>query len=385
MGLRKLLLRIMLSALAASAAAGAAAILFSNGRDLVWRVVATGMITAVACGLLLATTRLLDREKTRSAGLLLAGTIVLEALLGLTVLWDVISSAAGGRADESIGLTMLAVFLAVPAAAFFLRAGWRRGSELAAGIGKVTSGVCLVLMLIGAWALSLHSDLLWETAAIVGLFGMLAAGCVAGRQYRRPWRWLGVAASLAACAMGVYGVWARAEQGPGPFAIVASAAVLIAYLNVAMLAPLKASQRWLRIGAIGAVIMTLICIDVLAVHGESDDRLSESMQRLGGAAGIVAACGSLALLILTAFNRRGASQAPASSEMREMALTCPHCGKKQSLPTGGAACAGCGLRIHIRLEEPRCPNCNYLLYMLASDRCPECGTVVRGDAVIVSA
>ena len=40
----------------------------------------------------------------------------------------------------------------------------------------------------------------------------------------------------------------------------------------------------------------------------------------------------------------------------------------------------CGLKFHIRLEEPRCPKCDYLLFMLQSDRCPECGTPVRGGA-----
>jgi hypothetical protein len=65
------------------------------------------------------------------------------------------------------------------------------------------------------------------------------------------------------------------------------------------------------------------------------------------------------------------------SEIREITIICPGCDAKQTLPVGASSCSRCGLVIHTRIEEPRCAQCDYLLYMLKSDNCPECGTPVR--------
>jgi ribosomal protein L37E len=67
------------------------------------------------------------------------------------------------------------------------------------------------------------------------------------------------------------------------------------------------------------------------------------------------------------------------SETRELAavtevkVLCPGCGRNQSLHVGRSACPACRLQFEIRVTEPRCPKCDYLLFMLKSDRCPECG------------
>lgn len=62
----------------------------------------------------------------------------------------------------------------------------------------------------------------------------------------------------------------------------------------------------------------------------------------------------------------------------EIGITCPRCEREQSIPTGGASCAGCGLMIHIKVEEPQCPKCGYSLAKLDADTCPECGGGLTG-------
>ncbi len=62
----------------------------------------------------------------------------------------------------------------------------------------------------------------------------------------------------------------------------------------------------------------------------------------------------------------------------EIGITCPRCERKQSIPTGGASCAGCGLMTHIKVEEPQCPKCGYSLAKLDADTCPECGGGLTG-------
>jgi rRNA maturation endonuclease Nob1 len=62
--------------------------------------------------------------------------------------------------------------------------------------------------------------------------------------------------------------------------------------------------------------------------------------------------------------------------MRSITVVCPACRRRQPVVLGGDRCAGCGLRIEVRVEEPRCRRCGYLLLRLSSDVCPECGTPV---------
>ena len=91
--------------------------------------------------------------------------------------------------------------------------------------------------------------------------------------------------------------------------------------------------------------------------------------------GICAACGSIALAVLGRFNR--SLEAPsASTEFKELAITCPHCRRQQTVAAGDSQCGGCGLKFSIQIHEPRCARCGYLLLMIQSDRCPECGSPV---------
>ena len=106
---------------------------------------------------------------------------------------------------------------------------------------------------------------------------------------------------------------------------------------------------------------------------ESDDYIL----RFAAATGIVAACGSLAMLVLVRFNRR-VDVETFSTEVADVTLVCPRCSRKQAIPVGSSSCAACGLRFNLRVEEPRCPDCEYLLYGLTSNTCPECGATVEG-------
>jgi hypothetical protein len=117
MPLRKLVLRIMLASLGLAAVAGASAV-FAGGRELVWRIVLTGIVTAAACGLLLATSMLVDGEKSRTAGLLGMTAVVAEYLVALLLVWF---ESFNNSSFESVWLTALAIFLAAPPAMLFLR------------------------------------------------------------------------------------------------------------------------------------------------------------------------------------------------------------------------------------------------------------------------
>ena len=174
------------------------------------------------------------------------------------------------------------------------------------------------------------------------------------------------------------GIWAHIENGGLPFTIVTGAAVIVAHANLAFLCNLRPAQVWVRWGTVGAVALTSLLVDVIVARGDRAE-LDDMVSRGAGAAAIAAGCGTLALLVLARLNRKIPTPTLPVG-VKELAIVCPWCQRKQTLPLGASSCAGCGLKFQIAVEEPHCPKCDYLLYMLSSDRCPECGTVIRAQA-----
>jgi len=391
--MRVVLLRIMLWALALAAVIGVAAVLFEGGW-LAWRVVGTAISTAIACALLMAASRLVDREKSRASGLLGMVGVIIEFLGSLALIWELPSHLLRGRFEDEIFLTLLALGLAVLLCMVLLRAAHSRSAVVAARTGIYVTIVTLVCCLLGTWSryYGVAGPQSWdlqhnwgETGVTVFLFGGLASVGLIGVQAgdRRYWRWAGVLASLVGCAMVITEIWLGTGSHPGfvVFCILLSLAAVVAHANVCLMCPLAAGQGWVRVATIVAAVLTAVCLDVLAI----DHRLklavvdSSVFGRLAAAAGIAGGCGTLALGVLARLNRVVDFE-PLSPELTAVSVICPRCSKKQTIGLGDSACSTCRLRISIKIEEPRCPNCGYLLYGLPSSRCPECGTVLDGSA-----
>jgi hypothetical protein len=98
----------------------------------------------------------------------------------------------------------------------------------------------------------------------------------------------------------------------------------------------------------------------------------EAMQRFTAALAIATVLGVVALPIL---HKAIGIKTPAAvvTSPTELAVTCPRCLLAQTITAGDSRCSRCKLKFLMEIEEPRCPECNYLLYRLTSPRCPECG------------
>jgi len=216
----------------------------------------------------------------------------------------------------------------------------------------------------------------------VSIYGLLVVLCLvdAGTPRWRRWRSIGLVAAGVASGMWLCDIWIGAGSDPGfvIFVTLTCAAAVIAHASLASLCPLTAGQRWMLWGTVAAATLTAGLVDLVT----AGDRLlhlgrneTSILWRGIGASGILAGCGTLALVVLAALNRR-IDYEPGSKEMLSLFLACPRCGKKQNVAIGEARCVACDLRISTRIEEPRCRKCGYLLYKLTSDRCPECGETV---------
>jgi hypothetical protein len=380
MTFRRFLLLAMLVALGLCAAVGVLAVFVTSGEHL-GRVLGTLLDTAVATGLLLPVSFLIPRAKLRVGGLTGMGVILFAWLCVLAAIWTNGIPLYG--LSETFALTALFVlFMGVPSAGVLLLL-YRRQARTAAL--TFVSGAVLAWLACELSAFNLYGpfrDHFLSTGLVLYGLGTLAAALLVnlGCGDQRFFRWAGV--TLAACglAMALWDIWAL--HGEDEFfahltLCVIIPAIVMAHINLVLMARLRASQAWLKWGVCGLSILSGLLLIFELMRFE--DGFHDLRSRASAAAGIVAACGSLALIVLAVLNRKTdlAARLPGAMDATALELTCPRCRHRQTVPFGESSCAQCELQFSIKITEPRCPACGYLLYRLSSARCPECGAPAR--------
>lgn len=387
---RKAMIRLMLWFLVIGAGAGVMGALFGS-YSVVFRVMWTAFGAAIVAGFVSYMSRLVERKRTRIAGLcgMVAGIAVF--VLTLVAIWHVDRVLLPGLMD-SWQIPAIAGWLGamtLPTVGLLCLAR-TEDSKLAGWIGVDVSGIVFLLGMVAIfiprqWSQNNVDGHLWMSAAWVGVYGFLVVGSLVGwARYRRLWAWLGVAAAVTACAIGLYMVW-----GTNTFSYyeewslynvvtaATSAASVVVFANVLLLVPLRPAQRWVKPATIYCAIVTAVLIDLLVLYEIND--FDSLVSRFTGAAGILTICGSLAILVLSAMNKRMQLE-PGSFVPVNVTMLCPRCRKNQSVVIGESSCISCGLRITLSVEEPHCPHCDYLLYGSTGEACPECGRSIRTES-----
>jgi hypothetical protein len=372
--LRRIMLRLMLAALAASGALAILAVLAPRNIEPE-RMIATAVAAAIASVILFWSCKLLDSERTRPTGLLLMAFIIAQFILTLLAIWNFFSLSTG---DEDLWLTTVLFPLVWLPATVFFHLGRRRGGIASSCAGLIACAATYLFFLAAIW-LANQNDHLWATGWSCYLFAFAVSASLAGIGVNRNhWRWIGVGASVVAFSMALRAIWKNDDSKENALIIIATGAILIGHANLLLLLNLKPSQNWVRFGTIACAWVAGAIFDYAAINSLYDE---ESL-RFGIAASICAGCGTVALALLAAFNRK-AIPAREVMEFKELTLVCPACHKKQILPMTDsqtqARCPECGLQFGIQLRLPRCPKCDYSLLMLKSDRCPECGTPIAAE------
>lgn len=377
---QKFLLRVILWSLGAAAVIGAAGVLWLRS-DAVVRVDLTLVLAAICSAMILAVTRKLASPADQRAAGLATTIVAVEFILGLVAIW---AENFFGRWQEGALETMAALGGAGIPAVAFLRLEQNPLARIAARVGLAICAAVFSLWMIGIWSFRTSWDgwTWFGYGHTLGATGILAVVALVGLgKDRWHWRWIGIACAVAAFVVAVPLVNANAGHVQ-LLTLLITVAFVVAHANLALRCPLKARQQWLAYSTVAAVMAVGVFVNL----GMIEERHPQRSRILGGydrfasASGILSACGTLALVILYRINQRAIPATLKSGELGPVIVICPVCQRKESVSNGLQVCGGCGLRIHVQVEEPRCLACGYSLLMLKSDRCPECGATVGRSA-----
>lgn len=243
-------------------------------------------------------------------------------------------------------------------------------------VGLVAFGLNLAILLTAVWAGNL-GDTLGRALLTTGT--LLAAYAVAipcadlfEKRQRRALTGAGLAVIALAFAMVLVCIWAEnAESVVFAKATAIACIVSLALTHSALLVRIPGGPALVVLSraTLGAA-WTLAAMASIFIVQEVSDELA---WRIFGAVGVIAASGTLALVILAKLRKVQRVEQVQTSSVR-IDLRCPRCEKHQTITAGAAACDACGLKFRLEIEEPRCAKCDYLLWNLPERRCPECGT-----------
>ena len=374
MPLRKILLRITLWSLIVAAAVGAAAALFYQ-QAVAWRVIGTAISTSFTAAILIPLFMLVDKPRSRASGFVGVAALLAIYVLVTMMIWE-LCAAFGGRwsGEEECLCTIGSILATAPPAMLYLFGIHTVIGRIAGFVGTVLTAFVFVCLVLLSWAPYGTRDVLKPDmlAGVLSAAGAAATAALVGvGTDRRHWRWIGVAMAAIGAGVVIYAEYHGIHESNGTIEVIFSIAIVIAHANLAEICPLIGSQRIFGRVTILFAAITFVFLDIIAIRHLEDS--TGMFFRAAAATGIIASFCSLAMIVLAFINRKVEAVRIAFDSVKQFTLICPVCGTKQTLPVGESRCCKCRLVIRVQFEEPHCPKCNYVLLMLPSDRCPECG------------
>jgi len=246
------------------------------------------------------------------------------------------------------------------------RVSWIGLSRIYAIVSTASIAAAIILPIAGAIAVRRipSSDQLIATAWItmaIGILGFIGALAVERGKMRR-WMISGLAAGALAWSGWEYGLWSPevlfSKWSPlRGFCIALSGwAVLMAFAGLLqqVAVPQGSAQhvRRLTVGVaacfIGFLSLMLIIFFIAepGMRSRDSEHLAELIGRASGVLGVLTLAGTLGVLASALVPRIGQGRVPESMR-RDLTVTCPRCGRGQSIRSHGDACGGCGLHIKV--------------------------------------
>lgn len=351
--IRALSLKVMLWLLGTAAVIGVLTVLTAS-YEILGRVSGTVLATAIAAGILWPLSLMVDRQRTVLAGLLGMAAVIVVYCLVIPLIWELDTYG-----EEMFFLSFVIGMTTPLGMAAMLLISFPK-TKMAGRLGiivylLVIASFCIAIWHPGGWRP--QSDW-WETGWWLIAYGTLAVVCLMNfsSAWWRDWRWIGVLTSAIAWSLVMIFVWESQGNGSPPLKTITlftSIAVFVAHTNLMRQLPLGPRQLWLRIGTMVALAITAVFLNLELFL--APDRGISLLGRIAGAGGVVASCGTLALLVVARLQRQSPTTLDGVpvSELKEIMLFCPGCGKKQTVALGQAECATCGLVIQTSVHQKK--------------------------------
>jgi hypothetical protein len=415
---RRLLFRILLTALAASAVLGVTAIFASS--NTTWRLLGTAMTVVFAALFMVpfvpgeSAGRLDIFRRTMIAYLGVSAAIVVALIwsvplipgvslewpafiwfyLGLCALIVAIPALRHRRLDDrSLSLAeRIAIWGAMGSVALAFVAmavlpGVQSDFETSLSLGFIVLGG---VVMAAASATGLRTPSTDRFAPLVAATAVDRAAGWIGLAGAIGWTLLAAAARIddhyaLAAAIGAGGPYQRQTSPLWPIAIPLATIGLACGIGCILgLSRVRSPLRFLRHAAVATtialgVLWTYASWRTTFVTSAQFDPFDRLLWQLSSALLIVDISALASGLILMRLHR---APGVGSDPIESLDWTCPRCATKATIGLGEHRCTGCALAVRIQLRDDRCPACGYDLHAQPPEapQCPECGRVRQVSA-----
>lgn len=397
---RPLFLRLMLVALAASAAMAIVSIYAES--ELSWRIMGSTILAAVTCGLMIP---IAPREGASGMELLqrtVFGYLVIAFAISMVMTWDL----AGGQ--QGFSLFWIWMMIGVPSltiAVVALRNRRREDRSLALAERVAITGAYATMAITTAVDLLVFgSSTNVEESLLIGFScvgGTVVSSCSAIGQRRvslqrlmplpspaqsdRALGSLGIWTGIAWTVLSISAIFERAASWRAGSPPAESQLLPIAVMCVTVALPcaiwcglgisrVTGLARYLRHSSAASALAlgAVLTYASMATAWFGETFRGDAIERLIGAIIVVGISSLLAALVMM---RLSMGRRIAAEPIEAIDWTCPRCATRTTIAMGEHLCAGCGLCVQIDLRDDRCPACAYDLrgQPAGASACPECG------------
>ena len=373
-------LKVLYLSLAVAVASGIAVLFIPSRSDLIGRLIATAIMTAVSTGIFIAGLKAMDSPRTTPLGIGIVGIILSSYLLFFLGIWQDFIAPSFRKDEEMFFSGLLILGCGIPILIGATCLGFKKYQKSGMAFA-ICWGVVLCWSILDIWGvrqlpLAPHELLV----PVINLSWMLALAYLADN---RVLRLAGITSSFISFCFQL--VLINQDYRPPitlfvllPLIISSWIICVIGTYNLINIRKPKHSARLLERITMAVVSIHFLAGAVLFLMTVGFDVAEDSLEwlvRISMGFGILGATALMTTLITQA--ARSFMVAKADSSFL-FAVICPRCNSQIELKQGKNKCSYCSLVMKINFDSPTCKKCMYDLSKSDSKICPECG-----DAVLV--
>ena len=383
MDYRIIALRVLLASLCIAALSGLSVLFIPSANSLIFRLIGTAIVTAIASSLLLFSIKGVESKTYHIVGSTAGALVCIVYICSTAAIWtDMLRSS-------SLAEHLLLTALATAGCGIAILTGTacmaHKRLEIA---GKVFTGLwvlvlCAWLAMIWVFNARQYSDsflfVLVPLQIYSGVFAFVLIHRLIG------FRVAGLSIALCSCLAVQIGMLSTGGAvGNEPLflnvALIAGwiGALMAVWTIISFRNPNYAMPWCERVTAI-LVAIALASFCGLIWYSELSDHVPEILVRMSIAFGILAPTALIALVI----GSKVRTNAFLHTSDIPLIGSCPRCQKHRTFLQGKSVCTYCGHATNVKMECAGCRYCRYdLTGCVESGVCPECGTIILLESAV---